>query len=184
MNLFPGLLDDIVCCVFTCEHQKPAPTMLHSAMTTHGLDPNNTVFVGDAPNDKGAAEAANIPFYWAKDFFGDPTSFSTLPPAEPAAKMADWTDDRNRQVHVDKHGPEFGGPDAYLALEKEIASAPPPDMQRVNRRCTTQYLPDGSERTRCSTGFHSPSTGLLHIRDEQGRTVSLYRKGLINGVKS
>ncbi len=169
LELFKGLLDDIVCCAVTSEHQKPAPIMIHSAMTTHGLDPNNTVFVGDSPKDEQAAAAANIPYYHPDEFFNDP---------------ADWTDDRNMQAHVLKHGPEFGGADSYLALEKEISSAPPEDMTRVNQRCTTQFRPNGTTSTRCATGYHSPSTQLMHVRDDNtGKTVTLYKKsrGLLSG---
>lgn len=177
LNLFPGLLDDIVCCLYVCEHQKPAPTMIYSAMTTHGLDPSNTIFTGDSDVDRQAAEAAGIPFYWAHDFFSTPDQFESLPAASPTQKTADWTDPRNMQIHVDKHGHEFGGPDSYMALEREIASAQPPDMRPVNRRCNTQISPDGTESTRCSTAYHSPATGLLHVKDDEtGKTVSLYRK--------
>lgn len=173
LDLFPGLLDDIICCMFACEHQKPAPTMIWHAIAMNGLDVSNIVFVGDHDNDLRAAEAAGVPFYRANDFFG--RGFDDLP----EAKIADWTDERNRDVHALKHGPEFGGADNYLALEREMSLKPLQDAVRINRRCTTKFLSGGKEVTRCATGFHSPSTGLLHVKDDQtGKTVTLYRKPL------
>ncbi len=63
------------------ENRKPKPGMIKHIMKVleiHNGDPMlptwyakiPVVFVGDQESDKQAAEAANVEFVWAKDFFG------------------------------------------------------------------------------------------------------------------
>ena len=48
---------------------KPSPAMLEELMDELGFTPAETVFVGDRPSDKGAAEAAGVTFKAATLFF-------------------------------------------------------------------------------------------------------------------
>jgi D-glycero-D-manno-heptose 1,7-bisphosphate phosphatase len=48
---------------------KPSPAMLEELMTALGFGPAETVYVGDRPSDKEAAEAAGVTFEWADEFF-------------------------------------------------------------------------------------------------------------------
>lgn len=50
--------------------RKPAPGMLIAAMQTAGVGPDETLMVGDSPEDKAAAEAAGCRFASAWEFFG------------------------------------------------------------------------------------------------------------------
>ncbi|MCC3508304.1 MAG: polynucleotide kinase [Microcoleus sp. PH2017_40_RAT_O_B] len=50
------------------QFRKPNPGMLKLAASFYGFD--EILYVGDRPEDEGAASAANIPFQWAVDFFG------------------------------------------------------------------------------------------------------------------
>lgn len=52
--------------------RKPNPGMLIQAMHDAGARPEETVYVGDRPDDQAAARAAGIRFEWAKDFFNRP----------------------------------------------------------------------------------------------------------------
>ena len=47
--------------------RKPNPGMLTLAANFYNFD--EILYVGDRPEDEGAAIAANIPFQWATDFF-------------------------------------------------------------------------------------------------------------------
>ena len=47
--------------------RKPSPGMLRVAIATHC--PSEVLYVGDRPEDQQAAQAAQVPFQWAKDFF-------------------------------------------------------------------------------------------------------------------
>ncbi len=49
--------------------RKPGPGMLLQAMDYLEASPEETLFVGDRPEDEGAAKAANCSFMWAGDFF-------------------------------------------------------------------------------------------------------------------
>jgi D-glycero-D-manno-heptose 1,7-bisphosphate phosphatase len=53
-----------------CTCRKPAPALLRRIMTHFGIPPERTLFVGDAPRDRGAARRAGTAFQWAHDFFG------------------------------------------------------------------------------------------------------------------
>lgn len=55
-----------------CPHRKPRPGMLTGIMEQQHTDPERTLFVGDRPEDRQAAEAAGCRFAWAWEFFGDP----------------------------------------------------------------------------------------------------------------
>lgn len=50
--------------------RKPGPGMLEEAMDDFDVDEEDTLFVGDRPEDEQAAKAAGCSFMWAKDFFG------------------------------------------------------------------------------------------------------------------
>lgn len=53
------------------ERRKPGPGMLLEAMDHFGVDPENTLFVGDRTEDERAALAAGTSFVWSWQFFGD-----------------------------------------------------------------------------------------------------------------
>lgn len=171
LSMFEGLLDDVIYIPFESQHHKPAPTMLLYAMEKYGLDKNNTVMVGNSQADKGAADAAGIPFFEAEMFFTADMSQA------PEAKAAEWTDPQNMLDHVRKHSNEFGGPETYLNFERHLSMHPPADMTPMNRRCETVFMPGGHEATRCATGYHSLEHGIMHVRDDHtGHTVTLYRR--------
>jgi HAD superfamily hydrolase (TIGR01662 family) len=50
-------------------YRKPGPGMIQYLMDALGFAPQDTVFVGDLDSDRQAAEAANVKFEWADDFF-------------------------------------------------------------------------------------------------------------------
>lgn len=52
--------------------RKPNPGMLLQAMQDAGARPDETVYIGDRPEDQAAALAAGIRFEWAEDFFNRP----------------------------------------------------------------------------------------------------------------
>lgn len=56
------------------ENRKPAPGMLIHAMRDAGMEPGETLMVGDSATDFAAAQAAGCYFMWAKDFFHRPDS--------------------------------------------------------------------------------------------------------------
>jgi HAD superfamily hydrolase (TIGR01662 family) len=49
--------------------RKPNPGMLEQAMKDAGTAAHRTLFVGDSPDDQGAARAAGCAFAWAGSFF-------------------------------------------------------------------------------------------------------------------
>lgn len=49
--------------------RKPLPGMIYEAMEWYGQKPENTVMVGDSPEDKQAAQEVGIKFVWAEEFF-------------------------------------------------------------------------------------------------------------------
>jgi len=49
--------------------RKPGPGMLQEIMSRSGADPSQTLMVGDRPEDKAAAAAADVAFAWAHEFF-------------------------------------------------------------------------------------------------------------------
>jgi len=51
--------------------RKPNPGMLLEAMQLAGVAPENTLMVGDRPEDEQAAKAAGVAFMWADKFFLD-----------------------------------------------------------------------------------------------------------------
>lgn len=51
--------------------RKPAPGMLLELMSTFGVSPELTLYVGDREEDREAARRARVAFEWASDFFGD-----------------------------------------------------------------------------------------------------------------
>ena len=52
--------------------RKPLPGMLLQAVQDAGVEPGETLFVGDREEDQAAAQAAGCVFVWAKDFFANP----------------------------------------------------------------------------------------------------------------
>jgi histidinol-phosphate phosphatase family protein len=53
-----------------CPDRKPAPGAVLSALARFAAQPADCLFVGDQDTDRQAAEAAGVPFVWARDFFG------------------------------------------------------------------------------------------------------------------
>lgn len=53
--------------------RKPGPGMLYAAMGTFNVEAQDTLMVGDRPEDEGAAKAAGVDFCWAAQFFGGNT---------------------------------------------------------------------------------------------------------------
>jgi D-glycero-D-manno-heptose 1,7-bisphosphate phosphatase len=57
-----GRIDAVFCCTHSadagCGCRKPAPGLLLQAMSTFGVDPSATTFVGDSPRDVQAALSA------------------------------------------------------------------------------------------------------------------------------
>lgn len=49
--------------------RKPAPAMIFRAQGAAGVDPGETLMVGDRDEDSGAAEAAGVDFVLAEEFF-------------------------------------------------------------------------------------------------------------------
>ena len=49
--------------------RKPQPGMLRQAMLDAGALPQNTLFIGDSPDDQAAARAAGCAFIFAQKFF-------------------------------------------------------------------------------------------------------------------
>lgn len=49
--------------------RKPGPGMIEEAMRDFEAYEDETLFVGDRPEDEQAAKAAKCDFMWAKDFF-------------------------------------------------------------------------------------------------------------------
>jgi D-glycero-D-manno-heptose 1,7-bisphosphate phosphatase len=64
LQLCPHPLD------WPCGCRKPAPGMLLAIMEFYGIEPSDTVFVGNHEVDREAAARAEIAFRWAGDFFG------------------------------------------------------------------------------------------------------------------
>ncbi len=50
--------------------RKPNPGMLTQALADFGVSPEEAFYVGDMETDQQAAEAAEMRFYWADEFFG------------------------------------------------------------------------------------------------------------------
>jgi D-glycero-D-manno-heptose 1,7-bisphosphate phosphatase len=53
-----------------CQCRKPEPGMLLNIMNYYGVDPADTLFVGDSEVDREAAARAGTSFMWAADLFG------------------------------------------------------------------------------------------------------------------
>lgn len=49
--------------------RKPHPGMVQELLRRTGTEPYDCLFVGDSPEDMGAALAAGVEFQWATDFF-------------------------------------------------------------------------------------------------------------------
>lgn len=52
-----------------CECRKPQPQMLLNVMNHYSVDPEDTLFVGNAEEDREAAVRAGVTFMWAADLF-------------------------------------------------------------------------------------------------------------------
>jgi D-glycero-D-manno-heptose 1,7-bisphosphate phosphatase len=48
--------------------RKPGPGMLFIAMSLAGANPEDSMMIGDRPEDEAAARAANVQFQWADEF--------------------------------------------------------------------------------------------------------------------
>jgi D-glycero-D-manno-heptose 1,7-bisphosphate phosphatase len=51
------------------DRRKPGPGMLHDAMDDFEAEPEDTLFIGDRPEDEQAAQAAKCHFIWSDQFF-------------------------------------------------------------------------------------------------------------------
>jgi D-glycero-D-manno-heptose 1,7-bisphosphate phosphatase len=49
-------------------YRKPGAGMLNLAMVRHKYSPQNTLYVGDRPEDEAAARRAGVQFQWAADW--------------------------------------------------------------------------------------------------------------------
>lgn len=49
--------------------RKPGPGMLEDAMDDFEAEPEETLFVGDRPEDEEAAQRAGCDFQWSENFF-------------------------------------------------------------------------------------------------------------------
>lgn len=65
LQLCPHPLDGACAC------RKPEPGMLLNIMSYYGVEPADTLFVGDAEVDREAAGRAGTSFMWASDLFGE-----------------------------------------------------------------------------------------------------------------
>jgi HAD superfamily hydrolase (TIGR01662 family) len=54
-----------------CACRKPKPGMLYAIMSHYGIDPADTLFVGNDEVDREAALRAGTAFIWASDFFNN-----------------------------------------------------------------------------------------------------------------
>jgi D-glycero-D-manno-heptose 1,7-bisphosphate phosphatase len=50
--------------------RKPNAGMLHEIMECFNVAPNETIYIGDRPEDEKAAVNAGVAFSWAHEFFG------------------------------------------------------------------------------------------------------------------
>jgi len=50
------------------QYRKPRAGMLQLAMVRHKHSPQNSLYVGDRPEDEQAAQGAGVPFQWAWDW--------------------------------------------------------------------------------------------------------------------
>lgn len=189
---------------------KPSGFMLRACMEQNGFGPDDAIFVGNSPDDEGAALDAGVPYADHTEFFGECEKLANafrdimkthkaledlrtvhkpsylkyldemkqqgientkeqLQGAGFAPKKAEWSSDKNRDVHVDKHAPEFGGPQAYLSFEKVLEANPDlrATFKPVNQRC---------DERGCTTGTWSPTFRMMHVVNDDGKTVTLYRK--------
>jgi len=55
-----------------CPNRKPRPGFILAALDQFGARPQDCLFVGDSITDQQAAEAVDVPFQWADQFFGRP----------------------------------------------------------------------------------------------------------------
>lgn len=51
--------------------RKPGGAMIREAMDRYAYQPNETMFIGDRPEDQQAAADAGVAFEWSKEFFHD-----------------------------------------------------------------------------------------------------------------
>jgi D-glycero-D-manno-heptose 1,7-bisphosphate phosphatase len=54
-----------------CTCRKPQPGMIIQLMLRNGMSVKETIVIGDQESDRLAAEAADVRFEWAKDFFNE-----------------------------------------------------------------------------------------------------------------
>lgn len=89
----------------------------------------------------------------------------------PQVKEGEWTSDKNKLTHVAKHGPEFGGAEAYLAAEKEYSQKPGGSVS-VEHNCRTDA--EGNVRCAKKTEFED---GVVRVsREDDDRTITLYQR--------
>lgn len=87
-------------------------------------------------------------------------------------KEADWTSDKNYEVHAEKHAPEFGSADDYAAAEAALSKDPGSPLSE-EKSCDT----DAQGNLRCATKREYPD-GRVHVVNDQGKTITLYKRGM------
>jgi histidinol phosphatase-like enzyme/8-oxo-dGTP pyrophosphatase MutT (NUDIX family) len=70
LELLPQLTDILYCPDLDDAGRKPSPAMLHYAAERYELQ-DIIGMVGNSSDDRGAAEAAEVPYFDAEEFFGD-----------------------------------------------------------------------------------------------------------------
>jgi len=87
------------------------------------------------------------------------------------AKEARWTSEKNKLVHVEKHAPEFDGPEGYLKAE-ELYSQKPEGIVSSEKSC--RVGPDGDVRCAKKTLFDDDTVRVSTEDDD--RTITLYKR--------
>lgn len=85
---------------------------------------------------------------------------------ETQGKYGAWTSPVNEQIHAEKHGPEYGGPEGYAKAEEAAHEQIPFASEK---QCDT----DEEGNTRCAFKHQLPD-GSVHVVSETGRTITLY----------
>jgi len=66
--------------------RKPGPGMLLEAMRDFEASPEETLYVGDLPEDEEAAKNAGVAFEWADKFFSEDSHVAIQAPSDSSAK--------------------------------------------------------------------------------------------------
>ena len=104
MELLPQLTDIVYCPDLDDAGRKPSPSMLDFAMDRFRLE---TVIgmVGNSPDDRQAAEAAEVPYFDEKVFFGEDGNAAALLRAHGLAEAQDPVEELRKQADVARYIP-------------------------------------------------------------------------------